>query len=404
MKNRNILFTTILLVLACFGLLPKAQAVSPAPDGAYGPPAYGTGNTAEGANALFSLTSGPYNTAVGLNALYTDMTGGRNTAYGVNALRYNATGSSNTAVGTNSLYLNAGDANTATGDSALFHNNSGDANTANGYAALYSNTIGHDNTASGDYTLYNNIDGNYNVADGNAALFGNQHGNQNTALGRNAGSNITTGSGNIDIGAFVSGIGAETNTIRIGDNLPNTLNGSFCYIGGIYGQQTSLSGMTVFVDSTNKLGYQVSSRRFKHDIKVMDKASEAVLALKPVTFHYNSDKTNTPCFGLIAEEVAAVNPNLIVRDNKGEPLTVRYEAVNVMLLNEFLKEHRAFLKEQRKVAEQEVTVGQLKSTVAQQQKGMEALTAQLKEQAAQIQKVSAQIEMGRPAPKVVLNQ
>ena len=142
----------------------------------------------------------------------------------------------------------------------------------------------------------------------------------------------------------------------------------------------------------------------------MDKSSEAILALKPVTFHYKNDKTGTPQFGLIAEEAAEVNPDLVVRDDHGEIYTVRYEAMNAMLLNEFLKEHKAFLEEQRKVQKQEATIGQLKSTVAeqnatiaQQQKGMEAVTARLNEQAAQIQKVSAQVEASKPAPQVVNN-
>jgi hypothetical protein len=139
-----------------------------------------------------------------------------------------------------------------------------------------------------------------------------------------------------------------------------------------------------------------SSRRFKDEIKPMDKASEAILALKPVTFQYKSDKSDTPQFGLIAEEVAEVNPDLVVRDKDGEIYTVRYDAVNAMLLNEFLKEHRAFLKEQRKVEVQEKTIAELKS-------GMTALAATVKEQAAQIQKVSAQVEMSRPAPQMVLN-
>ena len=145
----------------------------------------------------------------------------------------------------------------------------------------------------------------------------------------------------------------------------------------------------MLIDSAGQLGTMSSLRRFKHDIKPMHKASEAILALTPVTFHYKSDKTGTAQFGLIAKEVAAVNPDLVVRDEKGEIYTVRYDAVNAMLLNEFLKEHR-------KVQEQTATIAELKS-------GMEALTATMKEQAAQIQKVSAQLEASKPAPQVVNN-
>ena len=143
------------------------------------------------------------------------------------------------------------------------------------------------------------------------------------------------------------------------------------------------------IDSFGQLGTMSSSRRFKDDIKPMDKASEAVLALKPVTFHYKSDKTNRPEFGLIAEDVAAVNHDLVVRDENGDIYTVRYEAVNAMLLNEFLKEHR-------KNEEQERTIAELKS-------GMTALLAAVTEQAAQIQKVTAQLEMSKPARQMALN-
>ena len=178
-----------------------------------------------------------------------------------------------------------------------------------------------------------------------------------------------------------------------------------CYIASIFGQTSN--GLPVLIDS-NKLGTNVSSRRYKQNIKPMEKTSEAILALKPVTFQYKSDKTNTPQFGLIAEEVAAVNPDLVVRDKEGKPYSVRYDQVNAMLLNEFLKEHKRVeaqngkLENQAsKIQEQQSTITELKSTVAQQQKGMEALTAQLKEQAAQIQKASTQLEMSRPAAQVV---
>ena len=160
----------------------------------------------------------------------------------------------------------------------------------------------------------------------------------------------------------------------------------------------------MLIGNDGKLGTMASSRRFKHDIKPMDKASEAILALKPVTFHYNTDTTNTPWFGLIAEEVAEVNPDLVASDKEGKPYTVRYEQVNAMLLNEFLKEHKKVEQQQSKIDNQQASIAELKATVAQQAKGMEVLTAQLKEQAAQIQKVSAQVEMSKPAAKVVNNK
>jgi uncharacterized coiled-coil protein SlyX len=210
-------------------------------------------------------------------------------------------------------------------------------------------------------------------------------------VGSNAGVSLTTGSNNIDIGAL--GTAGESHNIRIG-NL-GTQNGTF--IVGIYGA-TVASGVGVIIGSNGQLGTVQSSERFKDEIKPMDKASEAILALQPVTFRYKHelDPEGIPQFGLVAEEVEKVNPNLVGHDADGTINTVRYEAVNAMLLNEFLKEHR-------KVQEQETTIAQLKATVAQQQKGMEVLTASLKEQASQIQKVSAQLELNKPAPQMVVN-
>ena len=174
-----------------------------------------------------------------------------------------------------------------------------------------------------------------------------------------------------------------------------------CFIGSIRGVTTvNANAIPVVIDSAGQLGTMNSSRRFKHEIKPMDSASESILRLSPVTFHYKGDKTSTPQFGLIAEEVADVNPDLVVRDETGDILTVRYDAVTAMLLNEFLKEHRRIEEQRHKIETQEATITELKSTIAQQDKGMEVLAAQLKEQAAQIRKV----EMSRPAPEVVTNQ
>jgi len=224
-------------------------------------------------------------------------------------------------------------------------------------------------------------------------------------LGFNAGQNLTTGSNNIDIGN--DGIAGESNTIRIGTLGTQTAT----YIAGIMGR-TAPMGTPVFVNANGKLGTTPSSARFKDQIKPMDKASEAVLALKPVTFHYKKelDPQGIPQFGLLAEEVEKVNPDLVTRDAEGKVYTVRYEAVNAMLLNEFLKQHRAFLEEHRKVEEQgreaqeqQATIAELKSTVARQQKEMETVVARLKEQDSKIQNVSAQVEMCKPAPRMVLN-
>jgi len=338
----------------------------------------GSNNTATGSSALYNNTTGNLNTATGQAALYNNTTGSDNTANGEAALFSNATGSGNTANGIDALYSNTtGSGNTATGDEALFSNTTSVQNTADGNDALYSNTTGIENTASGVNALSHNTTGNSNTADGANALQGNTTGNDNIAMGHLAGFNLTTGDNNINIGN--EGVAAESNTIRIGTGGIHTVT----FIAGIY-NATVVKGVGVVVDSNGHLGTKGSSARFKDQIKPMDKASEAILALKPVTFHYKKalDPDATPQFGLVAEDVAKVNPDLVVRDEKGDIYTVRYDAVNAMLLNEFLKEHR-------KNEEQE-------ATIARQQKQIEALTAGL-------QKVDAQLEMSRPAPQVAEN-
>jgi hypothetical protein len=364
----------LLVALASLALSPIARAVTPAPDGGYP-----NENTAEGDDALFSLTTGVNNTAIGFNALYSNTTGIGNTAIGFDALYSNTTGSANTAIG-----------------GGLFSNTTGSENTAIG-GGLYINTIGGFNTAIGNDALFYNT-GSNNTAIGFHALIDQTTGSNNIALGFNAGFYLTTGSNNIDIGNW--GAGGESNRIRIGT--AGTQRSTL--IAGIRGVTTQRpDAVPVVIDSAGQLGTVSSSRRFKKEIKPMDQTSEAVLGLKPVTFHYKSDSKGTPQFGLIAEEVAQVNPDLVVRDEDGKPYTVRYEAVNAMLLNEFLKEHRKVEEQAHKGREQEATIAQLKSAIAQQHKDFQSLTAALKEQAAQIQKVSDQLETQAPAPRVVAN-
>jgi Chaperone of endosialidase len=403
----------ITLALSCLGLLPKAQAVVPAPDGGYP-----GGNTAEGQNALLSRTTGGFNTAVGWFSLESLTTGSFNTGVGAGTLVLN-TGDENTATGVGALLLNTiGGQNTANGASALFNNTEGLHNAATGWRALFSNTTGNQNTATGSQALDQNTTGFSNTANGGGALETNTDGVRNTAigffalglntssyniaLGFHAGRQLTTGDNNIDIGNV--GVAAEADTIRIGASQTAT------YIAGIFGA-TVPNGVTVIVDPTGHLGTIASSKRFKDEIRPMDKASEAILALKPVTFCYKKelDPNGIPQFGLVAEDVAKVNPDLVARDAKGELYTVRYEAVNAMLLNEFLKEHRKVEEQERELRQQKALIGCLNSTVekqeattAQQQKEIQALTASLKEQASQIQKVSAQIEVNRPAPRMVV--
>jgi hypothetical protein len=426
--------------LGCLALLPRAQAVSPAPDGCY--PNF---TTAEGCNALNSLTTGAGNTGVGWYSLFSDTTGNFNTGVGAGALDLN-NGDSNTAVGVAALFLNTGGSentavgvdallsnsigsrhtavgfgalqnciaapdfagNTAVGDEALFSDTTGNFNTAIGDAALFSNTTGavntaigldalgfntegNTNTAVGGNALFTNTTGDDNTAVGIFALFQNDTGNLNTAVGKdalnfnaagslntavgNAALIFSTGNGNTALGDGAgTGVTTANNVICIrnpGANVSNTT-----WIGNVFGVTTQ-SGTTapVIVSDAGQLGTVASSERFKKDIATMEKSSEAILAFRPVTFHYKTDTKGAPQFGLIAEEVAKVNPALVLPDKEGKPYTVRYDAVNAMLLNEFLKEHRR---------------------VEQLQKQVEALTAGL-------QKVSAQLELNRAVPQTVLN-
>jgi hypothetical protein len=319
------------LALTSFALSPIAQAVTPAPDGGYPHQ-----NTAEGEDALFSLTTGVSNTAIGFEALFSNTIGSYNTANGIAAL-YNNTVSDNTAAGAYALYSDT----------------TGDDNTATGFDALYFNTVGRSNTGIGHDALLNNTTGTNNIGIGDAA-----------------GSNLTTGSNNINIGS--TGSGGESNTIRIGVQGTQTAT----FIAGVSG--TPIAGATgVAVSSSGQLGVRPSSARYKEAIQPMDNASEVILALKPVTFRYKKelDPRGIPQFGLVAEEVEKVNPDLVARDEQGKPYTVRYEAVNAMLLNEFLKARRQ---------------------IDAQQKQIDALTAGL-------QKVSAQLELSKAAPQKVVS-
>jgi len=361
---KTTIIKTILLVvfgvsLACFTGL-RALGVMPPPDGDYP-----NKNTAEGKDALFSLTNGNANTATGFNALKANTSGDRNTASGAFALFTNVTGSENTATGYAALFYNRGYFNTANGVGTLRNNATGENNTANGQRALYKNFNGNNNTADGAHALFSNTSGNNNTAIGIGALDNNTVGDLNIGVGLNAGIGVTTANSVICIGAF-------------GDNVSQS-----CYIGNIFGQ-SSPAGLAVFVNSAGKLGTIMSSSRFKEDIKPMDKASEAILALQPVRFRYKKDvdPTGTAQFGLVAEEVAKVNPDLVVRDKEGKPYSVRYDQVNAMLLNEFLKEHRK--------------VQELEANAVRQQKQIEELTVGL-------QKVNAQLELSKSAPQTAEN-
>jgi hypothetical protein len=408
LKKASALF---LVVLGCFALssIAQGQLPPPPPDGGYpnqntaeGDGALfnlttGTANTAIGNSALTNNTRGNLNTAIGFQALFDNTTGSANTATGVNALVSNSTGSNNTATGDGALSINTtGMENTATGANALAINSTGNDNTATGFDALVNNTMGGSNTATGLQALDKNTTGGNNTATGENALFFNSTGFNNTAegfqallhntgssniaVGSNAGINLTTGSNNIDVGN--AGVAGESATIRIGTQGTQTK----AFIAGIHG--VPVTGVAVKVTAGGQLGTQPSSKRFKDKIKPMDKTSEALYALKPVTFRYKKeiDSAGTLQFGLIAEDVEKVKSDLVVRDKGGKPYSVRYDAVNAMLLNEFLKQHRK--------------VEKLEATVAQQHKDFEAAVAELK---GQIEKVSAQLELNKPAPQTVVN-
>jgi hypothetical protein len=403
----------------------------------------GSANTAVGAFSLESVTSGGFNTAVGAATLLFN-NADSNTAIGTAALLVNTDGDSNTAVGVSALENNSASGNTAIGSNALLSNTTGgtlgitnnfgvgpnvaigqqalenntiaSANTAVGYQALSSNTTGLNNTdlglntavgfqalahasgpdagandAFGYQTLFNLTSGGSDVAIGANALLNLTSGDTNTAVGAGAGSNLTSGNFNVFIGQGAgSNVTNASNVICIGADAAGSNASLSCFIANIFGK-TSAGGVGVFINSNGRLGTSTSSRRFKEDIKPMGRASEAILELKPVTFRYKRelDADRIPQFGLIAEEVEKVNPDLIVRDKDGKPYSVRYEQVNAMLLNEFLKEHKK--------------VQELEATVTSQQKSFARQQAQIETLGSRLQKVSAQLEVKPPATHVVLN-
>jgi Chaperone of endosialidase len=406
----------VTLLLGYPAFLPMTRAVLPPPDGGYP-----GGNTAEGQNALFSQTTGGFNTAVGwlsLKALTTGSfntaagagtlalnSGDENTATGAGALLSNTIGADNTANGAFALFSNTtGVHNTAIGLQALLQNTTGNDNTANGVNALLNNTTGSENTAIGFQALLTNTDGGGNVAAGLSALLNNTTGFQNTAIGLQALSNNTTGHQNTAIGINAGNdVTTANNVICIGDSVVGENVNNSCYIGHIFGQP-SPGGTGVFINLAGKLGTTTSSRRFKDDIRPMDKASEAILALRPVSFRYKKeiDPQGIPQFGLVAEEVEKVNPDLIIRDSEGKPHTVRYEQINAMLLNEFLKEHKKVEEQGGRLESQALRIQEQETTIAQLRSDIEAVVTHSKEQDAQIQRVSAQLDRNGPVLQTVV--
>jgi hypothetical protein len=339
--------------------------------GALGTNTSGSNNTANGWEALYENTSGSYNTADGFLALEDNTNGFQNTADGAYALHANTSGSFNTASGWVALFDNtSGSNNMASGAYALFDNLTGGYNTASGFSALYYNNAGYSNTAAGAYALYANMGGGNNTANGVYALSANNAGNNNTAVGYSALLNSTSGNNNIALGFLAGmnlytsdnnnidignqGVEGDNNYIRIGT--PGTQSSTF--IAGITGITVS-GGAPVYVTPSGQLGVSTSSKRFKQDIQSMGEASDLILSLRPVTFHYKPelDPKGISQFGLVAEEVDKVDPELVVRDDQNQIYTVRYDAINAMLLNEFLKQHR-------KVEQQAAEIQELKEKTA----------------------------------------
>ena len=367
------------LLLVWFGF-PSVRAVTPPPDGGYG-----TRNTAEGTDSLFSLTTGAWNSAFGFRALYRNATAVRNTALGYQAL-YN----------TNGPYNVSGLDNVAVGANALFNNTVGNSNIAIGSYALFENTTGSNNIAIGTRALRGfNGSGNTVVGDSFAS------GSDFASIGRPAVTDCRLGL--LSDGIHYASIYAETD-VEVGEYLPSTCPNTpdlttqtvhinakdAVYVMAVYGNP--IAGSPVTIDSNNQLGVAPSSKRFKTDIRPMDEASEAVLALRPVTFRYKEgiDPDRMAQFGLVAEEVEKVDSDLVSRDAKGKPYSVRYDAVNAMLLNEFIKEHRK--------------VEELEANAAEQQKQIKALAGIVKQQASLLEKVSSQLEASKVTPKIVAGQ
>ncbi len=388
MNNRKMIFGAILSVLACFVLLPQMWAAPANPE------VFSGSNTWDGFHALNAgKLANTFSTANGWQALVLQTDALNNSGFGAGALAL-GNGNNNCALGAGALTFNTtGGANNAVGAFALFNNADAAFQNAHGREALF-NSTGGQNNAFGDLALLNATTGFGNSAFGDDALDSVTTGSENVGVGDEACNSCTTGHDNVAIGHnALNGTVTASNNIAIG--VPATgpfANLSFtAFIGSIHGLPTSNAASTlpVLIDSNNVLGTAPSSRRYKHDIKPVDKASEALYALKPVSFIYNNDDSGTTLYGLIAEEVAKVNTSLVGYLG-GKPFTVKYDQVNALLLNEFLKEHK-------KVEEQQASIRELKSE-------MQTMVAQLKEQAAQIQKVSAQLEVRKTAPQVVANK
>jgi len=412
MKRRHLASGTVASLISLVALLQPAYATQP-PDGVTSD---ASGNTASGSNALLNLTAGSSNSAFGANALPGNTTASHNSAFGDGALEFNSTGQFNTAVGYWALWLNAtgqyniavgynalynnttGSGNTAVGATALFSNTTGQSNAAFGYSALYSNTTGQNNTAfgalaltlnstgkgnaaQGSNALANNTTGIRNVGIGNNALILNTSGSYNIGLGMNAGSNQTTGNDNIYIANL--GIAGESQTLRLGTQGTSGVVGSgirSAYMAGVV--TATVTGSAVYITPSGQLGVLASSERFKTDVKSMGASSDKLAQLRPVTFKLKTDPDGTTQYGLIAEEVAKVYPELAIHGADGRINGVRYEELAPMLLNEVQHQNAQLAARGRKMEQLQAREAELLA------KSWDA--ENLQEQAAKVQRLKKQ--------------
>lgn len=401
-SSRTFVVVCLLLVL---GRPAHGGPVNPTPSDAYGNTAGGSNallntvvpgqmNTAFGYYALFSSSTGAGNTAAGANALFLNDTGNANTATGVSALNSNKTGSNNTAAGAYALCNNSsGSQNTADGFSALSSNTGGNFNTASGYVALGSNKTGNNNTAAGANALLFNTSGSENTASGVGALFNNTTGARNTALGRNALRNSATGNSNLALGYGAGsqltsggeniylghpGAARESKTLRLGKAQTRT------FVAGV--AAAAVAGNAVYVTKNGQLGIKASSARYKTDIAPLGERSDSLHQLRPVTFRYKEEPGGLPEYGLIAEEVAAVYPELVTRDARGVVVGVRYEALIPLLLNELQQQQRLLEAQALQISAQaeriDAVLGQLAELSAQNE-SLRAAVGQLWERGAE---------------------
>jgi hypothetical protein len=341
----------------------------------------GSNNTAAGFDALTSNISGFGNTASGAFALAQNTSGGNNTASGFQALQNNTAGIGNTATGANALTLNiAGGGNTATGFNALANNSTGNNNTASGEGALIGNTSGVANTATGGATLASNNSGGSNTADGYFALMNNTTGNNNTASGLGALSSNTNGSNNIAVGyqAAIAASPSGSNNIHIGSvgssgdsgviRIGTQGNQTSFFVAGVNGATATNSTAAVLIDTTNgQLVAASSSRRYKEDIEDMGEASRDLMRLRPVTFRYKkpfADGTKPIQYGLIAEEVDEVYPDLVAHSADGQIETVKYQLLPAMLLNEAQKQHQHAQQQDETIQQQHDEILKLEARLA----------------------------------------